>query len=77
MCPRNVFLSPDAAWELSHGNLCTYESELCIRNKVAKTRTSPSDSAGAILDFIRLLIQFFGGDRIPRVINHSIGKTDK
>lgn len=77
MCPRNVFLSPDAAWELSHGNLCTYESELCIRNKVARTRTAPSDAAWAILDFIWLLIKLFGGDSFPRVLNHSVGKTDK
>lgn len=79
MCPRNVFLSPDAAWELSHGNLCTYESELCIRNKVARTRTAPSDAAGAILDFIWLLIKleeiaFPGAKSLKRLINDSASR---
>lgn len=60
MCSRNVILSPSAAWELSHGNLCTYESELRIRNKVARTRTLPSDSAGASLDFVPVLAGIFG-----------------
>lgn len=66
MCSRNVVLSPGAAWELSHGNLCTYESELRIRNKVARTRTLPSDSAGASLDFVWLLAGIFGEDGVPR-----------
>lgn len=47
------YLSPDAAWELSEGRGRTYESELCIRNQVATTHMSPSESGAAIFGFIR------------------------
>lgn len=55
-----IYLSPNAAWELSHGRRCTYEAELCIGNKVVTTQMSPSESGGAILDFIRLYWIFSG-----------------
>lgn len=52
------YLSPSAAWELSHGRGCTYESELCTRNEVETTQMSPSESGGAILDFFWLYLIF-------------------
>lgn len=42
-----------AAWELSQRRGRTSESEPCVRNQVATTQTSPSQSGAAILGFIR------------------------